>query len=190
MKYMVDFASETNCTTEIVEADNIAKAWHVARGLLSSGYGYVIRSRVVDDGRDDDVVVLAVVDVDESYVPTISCEEVNRYLSDSGYVSAEERFEKKVAEYKAMGVRMVCFDTNQSVCEDSMGSWIMAFYTHGKNADDMPIERFVSPAMKEWMRFDGYRSLNELEHYDMTDDAQSMMNYYDYEANFVVQQLV
>lgn len=95
------------------------------------------------------------------------------------YDETWERFEQMVADYKAMGVRMVCFDNPEEYegCEAG-GSWLMAFYTHGVSANDIPIKRFDVPAVRNWMRWNAYDGpISNVTHFDVTDDFCEMSNY-------------
>lgn len=98
---------------------------------------------------------------------------------------AWDRFVEMVGRYKSMGVRMVCFDNPENVG----GSWIMAFNTHGTNANQIPIERFDTPYVKSWMRWYGFDGpMSEVSHMDVTEDFDEMYEY-DYEGRFLVNQL-
>lgn len=99
-------------------------------------------------------------------------------------MTAEERFEKKVAEYKAMGVRMVAIDYPYD------WSILMAFYTHGKNAGSIGKEHFLNQNVRDWASgFKNFGPDDIVQVLDVTDDFDEMACY-DYEANFMVQQLV
>lgn len=100
-------------------------------------------------------------------------------------------FKKMVKRYKAMGVRMVCFDNPEEYEGEFIGgSWITAFYTHGISADELPIERFDVPAVRNWMHWNGYYGpISNVSHFDVTDDFGELSNYGYYPGNFPPLQL-
>lgn len=97
-----------------------------------------------------------------------------------------DKFVDMAEQYKAYGVRFVVFDNP----EDVDGSWYMPFYTHGQSADELPIERFDTPYMRDWMRFYGYDGpVSAVSHFDTTDDLEEILVGYDYRVPIRVNQL-
>ncbi len=98
-------------------------------------------------------------------------------------MTAYEKFKKMVAEYKAMGVRMVAIDYPYD------WSILMAFNTHGKSADEIDKRRFLSPAVRDWATgFNDFGPDDVVQVLDVTDDFGEM-SFYDNDCKFVVQQL-
>ena len=94
-----------------------------------------------------------------------------------------ERFERKVAEYKAMGVRMVVIDWPLD------WSVLFAFYTHGENAETIDKRRFLTPTIRKWAEgFWDFGPDDIVQVLDVTDDFDEM-SCYDYTGKFIVQQL-
>lgn len=92
-------------------------------------------------------------------------------------------FERKVAEYKAMGVRMVVIDWPYD------WSVLFAFYTHGVDAESIDKARFLSPAARKWAEgFSNFGPDDVVQVLDVTDDFDEM-SCYDTDGKFVVQQL-
>lgn len=96
---------------------------------------------------------------------------------------AWERFKEQVADYKAMGVRMVVIEWphDQSV--------LFAFNTHGVNAETIDPKRFLSPPVRRWAEgASDFGPDDVVRVLDVTDDFGAMSAYDTCE--FVVQQLV
>ena len=103
---------------------------------------------------------------------------------DNEYELAWERFKKKVADYKAMGVRMVVIDWPYE------WSVLFAFNTHGVDAETIDPKRFLSPAARKWAEgFSDFGPDDVVQVLDVTDDFDEM-SCYDTEGKFIVQQLV
>lgn len=97
----------------------------------------------------------------------------------------EEEFIDMVNDYKAKGIRMVCFERE---CE---GGWVMAFDTGGVSAEELPKSAFDVPEVEPWCRFNGWDSVldDDVRIFDDTDDPQFLIDSYDYTANFPVLQI-
>lgn len=97
---------------------------------------------------------------------------------------ARDKFATMVNTYRALGYRMVVFDVPNGA------SFLCAFDTKGVDADHFPIEAFAN---EDWLNdLHSYASwsgsIEYIEHMDVTDDLDEMLNY-DYYANFPVMQL-
>ena len=97
---------------------------------------------------------------------------------------ARDKFATMVNTYRALGYRMVVFDVPNGA------SFLCAFDTKGVDADHFPIEAFAN---EDWLNdLHSYASwsgsIEDIEHMDVTDDLDEMLNY-DYYANFPVMQL-
>ncbi len=97
----------------------------------------------------------------------------------------EEEFIQMVNLYRALGYRMVSFEM------EGEGGWVMAFDTHGVNAEELPKSAFDVPEVKPWCRFNGWDSIldDDVRIFDDTDDPQFLIDCYDYEADFPVLQI-
>ena len=85
-----------------------------------------------------------------------------------------EEYERVVNTYRALGYRMVCFDNP----EVPGGSWVMTFDTHGRDADELPIEAFDIPEVHQWMEWYYFTGpISEVSHLDATDDMDELSNY-------------
>lgn len=94
---------------------------------------------------------------------------------------AEKKFEDKVNLYKALGYRIVAFDMPED------GGWIMAFDTHGCDADKLPAQSFDVTAVHGWLKLCGwdlYDGLLMID--DVTDDIEYMTSGYDITGEFPV----
>ncbi len=100
----------------------------------------------------------------------------------------EKAFERMVSGYRDMGVRMVLFFEDRETAS-RCGSWVMAFYTHGVDADMLPLHRFANPEMLRGMRTVGFGSLMDVCHHDVTDHVGMIVHGYRLHR-LVVQQLV
>lgn len=116
---------------------------------------------------------------DESKRIEVDCFE-DELTADSGTI-----FYRMVDLYRALGYRMVAFERE---CE---GGWLMAFDTHGVNAETFPKEAFDVPACQEWCRYLGWDSVTseDVHIYDDTDDPGFLVGSYDWEADYPVLQL-
>lgn len=99
---------------------------------------------------------------------------------------ANTMFCRMVDLYRALGYRMVEFARE---CE---GGWLMAFDTHGVNAETLPKEAFDTDATKEWCAFLGWGGSvtdEDVLIYDETDDPGWLVGSFDPEANYPIQHL-
>lgn len=95
-----------------------------------------------------------------------------------------ERFVQKVADYKAMGVRMVVIDWPYE------WSVLFAFYTHGVDAESIDKSRFLTPRVTKWASgFNDFDPDEIMQVLDVTDDFDEM-SCYDVDGKFIVQQLL
>lgn len=93
------------------------------------------------------------------------------------------KFEEMVANYKAMGVRMVVIDWPYD------WSVLFAFNTHGMNAETIDKRRFLTPSVRDWANgFKDFGPDDIVQVLDVTDDLGEMY-YYDTDCKYVVQQL-
>ena len=102
-----------------------------------------------------------------------------------------ETYEEVAEAMKACsecGIRFVVFDGPEGT-----GSWYMPFQTNGISADELPIEVFMNDAFFEWAKFERcVDHLNEITHFDTTDDPGEIYAGYSYEnlLNLKINRLV
>lgn len=106
-------------------------------------------------------------------------------FQDELTATAWTRFVRKLDAYRALGYRIVAFERE---CE---GGWIMAFDTHGVNAEQIPKAAFDIPEVREWCKFCGWDSVtdDDVLIFDDTDDPGEIYGGYDYTGSFPVMQL-
>lgn len=95
-------------------------------------------------------------------------------------------FIRMVDLYRAMGFRMVAFEREEE------GGWLMAFDTHGVNAETLPKEAFDIEPCRKWCAFLGWGSVtdDEVRIFDDTDDPGWLLGSYPDDVScYSVQQL-
>lgn len=98
----------------------------------------------------------------------------------------ETRFIRMVDLYRALGYRMVAFEREEE------GGWLMAFDTHGVNAETLPKEAFDIEPCREWCAFLGWHSVTDedVRIFDDTDDPGWLLGSYPADVScYSVQQL-